>query len=313
MNSAAPKVTIAIPTYDRKDYLEQCIRSVLNQTFPNFEIIVFDNGSNYNIKDMLLNLGDGRISLNRIEKNIGAFENVARAFRYTYNTPYVMVFHDDDYLHPQALEISLKALEANPQSAFAASLLHFVSNPEKMDFFSVRDLKESQFKFYDSVDFIRSILKNTNWCFSSVLYRSEKLIDFAGLKYLGKWSDRAFLVEISKNGGMAGVWEKLANYRIHLGQDSKKNPEQVSEFLDKSQKLFEYYLSNLPKPLTLKDCYLFYRFTSNNLLLSAGGISQGWKEYLRLLGHFKKLGFFRFWSLNLRGVYYFAKTVVKFI
>jgi len=73
-----PKVTIAIPTYDRKEYLKECIKSILNQTFQDFEIIVFDNFSNYNVEEFLKEFNDNRITLLRSDKNVGNVENLLR-------------------------------------------------------------------------------------------------------------------------------------------------------------------------------------------------------------------------------------------
>ena len=43
-----PFFTVIIPTFNRADKLVKCLNSVLSQTFDNFEIVVFDDGSSDN-------------------------------------------------------------------------------------------------------------------------------------------------------------------------------------------------------------------------------------------------------------------------
>lgn len=45
MNTPSPLVTVIVPIYNVAPYLEQCIRSVLEQTYPDFELILVDDGS----------------------------------------------------------------------------------------------------------------------------------------------------------------------------------------------------------------------------------------------------------------------------
>ena len=48
-----PLITIVIPTYERSILLKRAIKSVLNQTFTNFQICIYDNASNDNTKKIV--------------------------------------------------------------------------------------------------------------------------------------------------------------------------------------------------------------------------------------------------------------------
>ena len=53
-----PLVSVIIPTLNRGKYLRQCIESALSQDYPNFEVIVVDNGSTDNTPKILASFGD---------------------------------------------------------------------------------------------------------------------------------------------------------------------------------------------------------------------------------------------------------------
>jgi len=71
MAEKAPKVSVVIPTYNRAHLVGRAIRSVLNQTYQDFEIIVVDDGSTDNTKEVVKSFNDPRIRYIRHEKNRG--------------------------------------------------------------------------------------------------------------------------------------------------------------------------------------------------------------------------------------------------
>ena len=52
----SPKVTIIVPTYNRYELLKKCMKSLLEQTYNNIEIIVINNGSQDNSSEYLNSL-----------------------------------------------------------------------------------------------------------------------------------------------------------------------------------------------------------------------------------------------------------------
>ena len=69
--SDLPKVSVVIPTHDRAHLVGRAIRSVLAQTFQDFEIIVVDDCSVDNTKEVVQSLADSRIRYLRHEINRG--------------------------------------------------------------------------------------------------------------------------------------------------------------------------------------------------------------------------------------------------
>ena len=65
-------VSVVIPTYNRGMLIERSVRSVLDQSYPNLELIVADDGSTDNTEAVVRGIGDERLRYIKIEKNGGA-------------------------------------------------------------------------------------------------------------------------------------------------------------------------------------------------------------------------------------------------
>lgn len=103
-----PKISVLIPMYNGKHYIEQCIDSVLNQTFQDFEIIVRDDGSTDGSADFVAEryddaISSGKLKLRRNEKNIGEFPTDNRLLHEA-KGKYIMILHNDDLYLSKALE-----------------------------------------------------------------------------------------------------------------------------------------------------------------------------------------------------------------
>jgi len=55
--------SIVIPLYNKSNYIEKTLRSVLNQTFTNYEIIIINDGSTDNSESKVKEFNDDRIQL----------------------------------------------------------------------------------------------------------------------------------------------------------------------------------------------------------------------------------------------------------
>lgn len=307
-----PKVTVAIPTYNRENYLKEAIKSVLAQSFQDFEVIIFDNHSDYDIARLISDFADSRISLDTNSKNIGGARNFSKVFNYRFRSDYVIVFHDDDTMHPGLLQTAVEILEKDNDIVLVGASFNFVHDDKLI--FRFKNLKrEPDIRvFRDASGLIRLILKDFDLCFGSIVYRSDRLEDTASYQErFFKWGDRPFVIDIAKKGKCAVIKERLVNYRIHINQDSQSGAPAAER--DCLLNLFRFYRDNLPQPLKRQDKYLFYRFATNQMVLSGLGFANNFREYRDFLRLAKEKGLFDLKYLNIRGLYYFSKVLRKFL
>ncbi|TMJ66102.1 MAG: glycosyltransferase [Alphaproteobacteria bacterium] len=87
-----PLVTVIVPTFNRASFLEETIDSILEQDYPNIELIVLDDGSIDDTPDVLAKYGD-RIIVERHD-NIGETLTVNKGFKLAHGD-YVCVVNSD--------------------------------------------------------------------------------------------------------------------------------------------------------------------------------------------------------------------------
>ena len=108
------KFSIAIPAY-KGVFFNECLNSLLQQTYSDFEIIIVDDASPDNLFQIVENNQDIRIQYYKNETNIGA-ENVVdnwnRCLQYA-KGEYFLLMGDDDKVSPLYLEQFAKYIDLN--------------------------------------------------------------------------------------------------------------------------------------------------------------------------------------------------------
>ncbi len=72
MDTDNPLISVILPTYNRGYIVERAIKSVLNQTYKNLELIIVDDGSTDNTEEIVKSIEDKRIIFLKHKKNKGA-------------------------------------------------------------------------------------------------------------------------------------------------------------------------------------------------------------------------------------------------
>lgn len=123
-----PLITVVIPTYRRSKLLCRAIQSVLQQTFTNFRLAVYDNASGDETSQVVgaLSEDDQRISYYCHSQNIGAINNFNFGMAQVC-TPYFVLLGDDNYLLPHFLEEAVHILNDHSEKTI------FVGQIENVD------------------------------------------------------------------------------------------------------------------------------------------------------------------------------------
>lgn len=107
-----PLVSICIPNYNNAKYLDMCIKSAINQSYKNIEIIFVDDCSSDNSLEIAKRYKDNiKIIINGV--NLGQPKNTNKCVSYS-NGKYCVILHSDDYLLPHFAEKLVDILERYP-------------------------------------------------------------------------------------------------------------------------------------------------------------------------------------------------------
>lgn len=115
---AGPLVSVIIPTYNGAGFLGRAMRSVLDQTHSNLELIVVDDQSPDHTGEVVKQFDDPRIKYIRHEVNQGA--STARVTGCRHSSGEIVAFLDqDDFFHPEKLEAHVAFLQSHPEIGFS--------------------------------------------------------------------------------------------------------------------------------------------------------------------------------------------------
>lgn len=219
MNNAV--IDIFVVTYNRANYLKKSIKSILDQTYHKFNLIIIDNCSTDNTKQIVNEFHDSRIQYICHEKNIGGIGNINYAMTHA-KSEYFMVFHDDDIMYETLVEDELNILENNKDISAISCKSDYI---DKEDRKIGREKKWSGnlHKYAGRTLFNAYLNEQCFVLFPSIIYRTsfmrQNLIRLNA--EVGPSADIYMCFDITQKGGVIAVYDKnLMAYRQHENQDS---------------------------------------------------------------------------------------------
>ena len=127
------KISIIIPTYNREKLICNSIKSVLNQTYNNIEIIVIDDCSLDNTNNEISKIKDNRLRYIRLKKNKGA--NFCRNLGIKKaNGEYISFLDSDDKFYYNKLEKQIKNIKINKSNFDFCKIKIHINNINRFNF-----------------------------------------------------------------------------------------------------------------------------------------------------------------------------------
>lgn len=128
-----PRVSVVMPTYKRAHLVGQTIRSILEQSFPDFELLVRDDGKGDDGTEEAVReaaQGDSRVRYHRNEKNLRMPGNLNAGIAASVGE-LIAVCHDHDLYHPDFIGEYVRLLDRHKTALFAHAGLEMVDQEDK--------------------------------------------------------------------------------------------------------------------------------------------------------------------------------------
>ena len=245
METEQPLVSAVIPVYNGSNYLREAIDSVLNQTYPNIEILVIDDGSTDNTWDIIQSYGDKVRGFRK--ENGGVSSALNMGIKNMRGEWFAWLSHDDLWL-PENIERKIEFILKNPGGGIYYGGYSYI-NPKH------ENLYGSNGCWYPRGEDLQKMLRSGNYIHGITALVHRKCFQKVGLfdEHLRCTQDYEMWFRIAKEYSTYLLPTRLAQTRIHPEQVGNIRRNHCAIELEKSRK---YLLS------TVSKCELFPPGTS---------------------------------------------------
>jgi glycosyltransferase involved in cell wall biosynthesis len=247
-----PLVSVCIPTYGHGQFLPAAIESVLEQSLPDFEVIVSDDGSDQADQnaDIIRSYGDERIRFNQLPRHVGVAENRNACLRIVKGR-YIAWLDADDLYEPDALEHLCHALDANPDAGFAHGGFRLIDEAgvelRAWSNAPTRDIVEPSREAFTELAACNSITTST-----VMVRRSAQERAGAFDASIGRSStDWNIWLRLALLGDVAYLQQPLARYRLHantISAQTSPSGERLKCDVRAVLKVFAGHCDQIPDP-----------------------------------------------------------------
>ncbi|WP_143414819.1 glycosyltransferase family 2 protein [Geobacillus sp. E263] len=191
-----PKISVIMPCYNEEKSIGKSIKSILNQSFTDFEFIIVDDCSTDNTVNVINSFKDERIKLIRKKENSGVAASLNLGLQNA-TGKYVARMDADDICERERLQVQYEYMENNEDVVIVGTWAYTI-NP------ITNSIRESRTPVSDS-EIRRYMQKDSPFIHPSVLFR--RIVNRSPVFYseLKGFEDYDLWIRLSKHGKMANI------------------------------------------------------------------------------------------------------------
>ena len=293
------KVSVIVNCHNGQKYLNECIISILNQKYQNFEIIFYDNFSDDKSKETISSFEDKRIKYFYSNNKLSLYQ--ARNNALEHASGKIIAFLDvDDWWNENYLSSRARLFNDDNQDFFYCNRYTFYEKNKKLQIFRKKNLPNGKIYNYLAKDYLISI---------SGLIIKKEIFDKVGLfnKDFNIIGDFDLVMRMSRKFNAHATNEPLLFYRYHKNNFSKINLEMFFKefnkwFIDQVKQKDKDFLNNIKY---FEKKLLSYEI--KNLLVNSGKNFYLLRKIVKYPNLFEKLKFLMVFLMPKQVVNYLKK------
>ena len=222
-------ISIVVNCFNGEKYLRECLTSIINQSYKNWEVIFWDNQSTDQSKNILFNFKEKRFRYFKSSEftNLSRARNLAIAKA---KGDYISFLDVDDFWLEKKLESQVKFLEENDAAlVYSNYYIYYDSNKKKKIFFNKR---------FPSKNILQELLKSWHVGLLTIFYNKRKVKNMYFDEKYHFIGDMDFVINNLAECKVLGQNEILAFMRLHENNETKKH------FLQHTFELLRWYRTN---------------------------------------------------------------------
>lgn len=245
------KVSIIVPVYNVELYIEDCLNSLLNQTYSNYEIILINDGSTDNSIEICSKYSDKKIKIfNQNNKGVSIARNVGISLA---TGQYIMFVDADDMVFENYIENLITSIEETNTDMVVCGY-----TKEKTELVNKKNSQEIKGEIINANTMLENMMANNlqeGYLWNKIFKKS--IINDNSLEFkegVNVWEDLYFVIEyLSKSNKIFAINEKLYYYRTREG--SAVNRKETATDLVGKIKILELIMKNYNLIINSKNYY----------------------------------------------------------
>jgi glycosyltransferase involved in cell wall biosynthesis len=205
-STSKPLVSVIVLTYNREKFIGEAIKSVLAQSYQNFELIIIDDGSTDNTPVVVNGFLDQRLRYIRHEANAGLLKRRQESLTYVKGKYIAILDSDDVWLNTSKLDKQVEYLEDHPEYSLLGTFVRLIDDTGQ----SLGEVLNAT----EDKTLRRRSLHNNQFAHSSVLIRTSAVEKTAGYRFKLA-EDFDLFLQLGQVGLMAILPEVMTSYRVH--------------------------------------------------------------------------------------------------